>query len=104
MSEVTNLLKASIAHESSKRSVTNLLNHKSDDLSVMIDVITTQIKECECVIAETERIIENAEDMSEIVENVMRSHIADQRKRIDDLCAWRIIFLSAWTEVSKKSL
>jgi hypothetical protein len=40
--------------------------------------------------------------MSEIVENVMRAHIADKRKRIDDLCAWRMIFLSAWAEVKTK--
>ena len=95
------LLKAAITHEKGKRSVTNLLSHKPEDLSVIIDLLTNQIKDSESIIAETESTIEGAEDLSEIVETVMRTAMSEQRKRVDDLCAWRIIFLSAWTEVSK---
>jgi hypothetical protein len=102
MTNITRALKQSIAFEKSKRDIANLHTHKPEDLSVMIDTITHAINECESDIRLTERTIDNAEDMSEIVENVMRAHIADKRKRIDDLCAWRIIFLTTWTEVKTK--
>jgi hypothetical protein len=97
----TALLKASIDYERSKTDVMSLLNHKRQDLSLMIDVIDMERAATKHSIDSTRYLIETAEDMEEALEVTLRSNLAELQRKLDTLLAYRMLFLTAWNQVKQ---
>lgn len=97
--DTTALLKASIEYEQSK--TLNLLNHKRQDLSAMIEVIESARKATEYRINSDQYRLDNAEDLAEGLEAYWRQEIARNKAKLETLLAWRMTFLSAWQQVKR---
>lgn len=92
---LTTLLKKSIQFERSKTDVNNLLNHKAEDLQVMIDVMNLQKDALEHSIDSRQYFLDSAEDIAEGVEIDQRARLAAEKAKLETLLAWRLIFLDA---------
>ena len=99
MTDLTLLLKKSIAFEKSKTDLTNLLNHSEPNLLLMIDAIEHQMREYQEEINIRERCINEAEDMSERVRANLDEAITWRKDRIQSLIAWRLIYFTAIDEI-----
>lgn len=95
--DTTALLKASIEYEQSK--TLNLLTHKRQDLSTMIEVIDEERKALEHTIDSRQSFLDTAEDIAEAVEADQRARLAKDKAKLESLLAWRFLFLSAWQQV-----
>lgn len=98
---LTNLLKQSIAFERSKSDVANLRTHNQEDLCILVEAVEFLMRDYEHEIKIKERLIENADDVSDrILANVNES-IAWRRKQIESLIAWGAIVFAAIEEVKQ---
>jgi hypothetical protein len=97
----TALLKASIDHEQSKSDLTNLLNHKEGNLSLVADAIEHYMREFQSEINIRERVIEQAEDLTDHVRANLNEAIAWRKDQLQSLIAWRIIFFGAIERVKR---
>lgn len=92
---LTTLLKKSIQFERSKTDVNNLLNHKAEDLQVMIEVIEEEREYLEHTIQSRQELLDTAEDLDEGLEVDQRTRMGKDKAKLETLLAWRLIFLDA---------
>jgi hypothetical protein len=97
----TALLKASIKYEQSKTDLTNLLNHKERDLSVMVDAAEHYMRDFQSEIDVRERVLEESEDLSEQVRKNLIEGISWRKDQIQSLIAWRTIYFTAIEKVKE---
>src|SRR5687768_2146864 len=97
----TKLLEASVALETSKKETTNLLTHEKEDLSGMIELIQGECDELQGLIKFDRGTLANGKYLSESQEIVIREGIKRHQDKLDFFYAWRMVFLDAWTQVSK---
>src|SRR5688500_7311199 len=97
----TKLLEASVSLETGKKETTNLLNHEKEDLSGMIELIQGECDELQGLIKFDRGTLASDEDLSESEEIVIREGIKRAQNKLDFFYAWRMVFLDAWTQVSK---
>jgi len=100
-SQITEALKKSIAYEQSKTDLTNLLNHKKEDLSLLIEVIDRERIALDYTIFADQYLLEHAEDLAEGLERNWREAIATNKVKLETLLAFRMLFLSAWSQVKR---
>ncbi|HMG89619.1 MAG TPA: hypothetical protein VK589_06155 [Chryseolinea sp.] len=98
---LTEALKKSIEYEQRKSDVMNLLNHSRQDLSLMIEVIDEERKATEHRIDSRQYMLDNAEDMEEGLEVDQRDKLAKDREKLESLLAWRMLYVTAWSEVKR---
>lgn len=101
MENTTALLKASIEYEQRKSDVLNLLNHKRQDLSLMIEIIDDHRKSTEHYIDSTQYYLDNAEDLAEGHEADQWKKLGELKDRLETLLAFRMLYLSAWAQVKR---
>lgn len=99
--DLTQQLKKSIEYEQSKTDVMNLMNHKRQDLDVMIEFIEEERKALEHRIQSRQDLLDTAEDLDEGLEVRQRKMQAEERAKLETLLAWRALFLSAWMKATK---
>lgn len=94
MNYLTELLKKSIAFESSKSDPANLMTHKRDDLNMMRCLIERALIETEDLIKWRQNQLNESEDLSEQLEINWRQDIVRMKAKLETLLAYRAIFLS----------
>jgi len=97
----TTLLKKSIDYEQSKTDVNNLLNHKRQDLSVGIEAFDVLRHDLKHRIDSNQFYVDDAEDMEEGLEAKLRKDIASDKAKLETLLAWRMLYLTAWRQVTR---
>jgi hypothetical protein len=95
----TKLLEASVALETGKKETTNLLNHEKEDLSGMIELIQGECEELQGLIKFDSEILSKTK--IEVEKIIYRESIKRAQDKLDFFYAWRMVFLDAWTQVSK---
>jgi hypothetical protein len=95
----TKLLEDSVALESGKKETTNLLNHEKEDLSGMIELIQGECDELQGLIKfDTQRLYTSNNGREK---SIYREGIKRAQDKLEFFYAWRMVFLDAWTQVSK---
>jgi hypothetical protein len=95
----TKLLQASVALETGKKETTNLLTHEKGDLSGMIELIQGECDELQGLIKFDTEVLSKTK--IEVEKIIYRESIKRAQDKLDFFYAWRMVFLDAWTQVSK---